>query len=70
VAVNESKAFRVKRAADNVVRLAREWSVAYHAWSTFDGDSRRDDELFDAQKALHRRLEAAAHELVAVEADQ
>jgi hypothetical protein len=67
--MNEAKQFRVKRAEGNVLRLAREWSKADTAWRAHDGNMREDNRLFDEQKALHKRLEAACHELVAVESE-
>jgi hypothetical protein len=71
--VNESKAFRVKRAQDNVLRLARDWSAAYGAWMNCPGATDQEQveehKLFEAQRGLRRRLDAAAHELVAVEAE-
>lgn len=67
--MNESNAFRVKRAQDNVLRLSREWSKAHRKWQAFDGDGETEDRLYEEQKLLHLRLENAAHELVAVEAE-
>jgi hypothetical protein len=50
-----------------VLRLARDWSRAHSAWTKHDGGGREDDRLYEVQNTLHKRLEAAAHELVAVE---
>lgn len=65
--MNESKAFRVKRAQDNVLKLARDWSRAHSAWTKHDGGGREDERLYEAQSTLRKRLDAACHELVAVE---
>lgn len=71
--MNESNAFRVKRAQDNVLRLAREWSKANKAWfdapSITDEDQQKEDALHTKQRLLIKRLEAACHELVAVEGE-
>jgi hypothetical protein len=68
-----AKAFRVKRAEDNVLRLAREWSRANAAWMNSPGvtdpEQVEEQKLFEAQRGLRKRLDAAAHELVAVEAE-
>jgi hypothetical protein len=69
VAVNECKAFRVRRAQEGVLRLAREWSRANATWRAHDGDGREDDRLYEVQSALNHRLEAACHDLVAREAE-
>lgn len=68
--MNESKAFRVKRAQDNVLRLAREWAKAEREWRLHDGTGSEDDRLYERQRLLRERLESACRELVAVEAEQ
>jgi hypothetical protein len=65
--VNESKQFRIKRAADTVVRLAAEWSRAYHTWVKSDDGALIEDELFVKARGLRVRLDGAAHELAALE---
>lgn len=65
--MTESKHFRIKRAADTVVRLASEWSRAYRAWIACDTNDSKEDRLFDESRLLRKRLEGAAHELAALE---
>lgn len=67
--MTERKAFRVKRAQENLLQRAREWSEAWSAWRAYPGFDPEDDRLYDVQRAKHERVEAAAHELVAVESE-
>lgn len=63
--MGESDSFRVKRARDNVLDLAREWSRAYRVWNDTDGPE--EEKLYTVQRRLRVRLDAACHELVALE---
>lgn len=65
--MTESKQFRIKRAADTVVRLAAEWSRAYNTWIKSDEGTIIEDELFIRARGLRVRLDGAAHELAALE---
>lgn len=65
--MNESNAFRVKRAQDNVLKLARDWSKAYRIWNDTEGPE--EEKLYTVQRRLRERLDAACHELVALEAE-
>ena len=67
--MTEAKAFRIKRAQDDVLRLAREWAKAHAAWMAHDGSESKDARLYSAQRWLRHRLEAACHELVARESE-